>query len=120
MENNFIRALHAYDNPQCLSIQEFEKDYRLFSLIKKDFTNLRNKNEINLRRTLNNFVICFNVFGLDAFYLVIEKLEDYLPYVMSFLLVLDRIPGGYLEETKISPDIEILEKLKEMLGSKNG
>ena len=86
-------ALHAYENPQCVSFDEFKEDlYRLIT-IKKSITKYLDGNELNIRMLLNQFIVLFNVFGPAAFDLIKFRLEErHYPVAFAFLVQLNRLP----------------------------
>lgn len=122
-EKTFIqRALHCYDNPQCISLDEFKSDLDRFGNIRKIFYKyLDGTGSINERLVLNHLVICFNVFGNDTLDLAFYKLEDnrYWGLIIPYFIFLNRIPDDYLIRGKtpvsdISLNKEIVEALRNL------
>jgi len=56
-------ALQAYDNPQCLSMDEFHEDYRGFLYIQRLCRRYSQTKKINERLAINHLVTLVNVFG---------------------------------------------------------
>lgn len=99
------RALHAYDNPQCLSIEEFQEDLERFSHIKKLVTKFRDgQGDLNERLIINHLVIALNVFGDEAVNFTLLKIDrKQWPVIFPFFILLNRLPD-YLHEFRISTD----------------
>lgn len=120
-EKNFLqRALRCYDNPQCITLDEFQEDLNRFSHIKKIITKYaEGQGEINDRLVLNHLVTLFNVFGLDALLFVLFKIEEkHWGIIFPFLILLNKLPD-YIPELKLTTaDIEldknIIEKLRQI------
>mgnify|MGYP003660010771 CR=1 FL=1 len=86
-ENFMFYASQIYDNPQCMSEEEFEYIKRLFYRYDKT-------GELKLRLILNHIIILNNVFGSEGcsrllFYKIDEK---YYAYLKSFLRYLEYLP----------------------------
>lgn len=113
------RAFKAYDNPHCISIQEFESDIQRFSHIKKILSTYISSNEINERLLLNHIVISFNLFGNDALIFLLYKVSDNCwPALFPFLIMLNRLPD-YIQEfnlntSEIPLDNNIIQKLRHL------
>lgn len=116
-EKNFIqRALHCYDNPQCITVEEFQEDLNRFSHIKKLVTKYaEGSGEINERLVLNHLVVVFNVFGIDAVDFILYKIDEkYWGIIFPFLILLDRLPDNVdgINTTNVALDPVIIEKLR--------
>ena len=114
------RAFKSYDNPHCVSVQEFEKDIQRFSHIKKSLTLFSQKGaEINERLLLNQITICFNLFGNDALVLLLHKVnKEQWGSLFPFLIQLGRLPEVVREYNLNTSDValnqEIINKLREI------
>lgn len=106
-----LKAMHSYDNTQCISFDEFKDDIYRIITIKKCITKYLDGDELNVRLILNQFIILFNVFGDAAFELVKYKLvaEQY-PVAFAFLVKINRLPP----EEMIMLDQFVIEKLREI------
>ena len=94
-EKTFLQyALKAYDNPACLSLDEFKQDLDRFSYIKKLITRYKDgSSDLKERLLLNHLVICFNVFGIFAFDFLLFKIpRENWDVLFPFLILLDRLP----------------------------
>lgn len=108
-DNNFVRrALKSYDNPSCVSLEEFESDIQKFVYIKKILTIYSSTGEINEKLLLNHIVICFNIFGDEALiFLLFRVAREHWGYLFPFLLLLNRLPEILPEYNIPSSDIEL-------------
>ena len=101
-EDNFlILAMHAYDNPQCVSVDEFEKDLAKFTYLKKLLYRYVEDKETNERLVLNHLVILYNLFGDETTRMLFFKMEQELwPILITYLVYLKRMPD-YITEFNI-------------------
>lgn len=101
-------AMQNYQNPQCVSLEEFNEDLNRIITIKKAITRYKNGEEINIRLMLNQFVVLFNVFGQTALDMLKFKIDtENQPAVFAFVAALNRLPDdGYIL------DQLIVEKIK--------
>lgn len=117
-EKTFLqRALKAYDNPQCVALDEFKSDLDRFSHIKKLITKYKNgSSPLNERLILNHLVICFNVFGAETVPLILYRIErEDWGILFPFLIMLNRLPDRIDEYFLNTSDIHINEEVIEML-----
>ena len=93
-EDNFLLyAAQNYDNPQCSSTEEFYDDLKKFKYIKRLFNKYSDSGELKERLILNHIVVLINVFGpVPAVNLMFFRLEEYLPYLKPFLILLNMLP----------------------------
>jgi len=94
-ENFMFYASQIYDNPQCLSEEEFDEDLNRIKYIKRLFYRYEKTGELKLRLILNHIIILNNVFGSEGcsrllFYKIDEK---YYSYLKSFLHYLEYLPS---------------------------
>lgn len=120
-EKNFVqRALRCYDNPQCITLEEFQEDLNRFSHIKKIITRYaEGSGELNERLILNHLVTLYNVFGLEATSFVLFKIEKkYWGIILPFLILLNKLPD-YVSDLELSTadvhlDENIIKKLRQI------
>lgn len=106
-----IKAMHAYENRQCIALDEFKEDLFRIITIKKCITKYTMGDELNVRMLLNNFIILFNVFGAVAFDLIKYKLEpSHYPIAFAFLVKINRLP----EDQNIMLDQTVVQKLRQI------
>jgi len=118
-DDNFIFYAHQhYQNPQCVSIEEFEKDLTIFKYIQKCLGRYRKTGKITERLIFNYLIFLQNVFGIEAMKKMLEfKISpEYWPALKPFLVYLSYVE--VTEYTGISMDPAIVEKLREF--RKNG
>lgn len=117
-EKNFLQtALHCYDNPQCITLEEFQEDLNRFSHIKKAITRyVEGQAELNERLLLNHLVVLYNVFGPHATDLIMFKVDqDNYGVLFPFLILLERLPEDVFSKyTNVSLDKNIIEKLRQI------
>ena len=119
-EDNFLLyAAQNYDNPQCSSTEEFYDDLKKFKYIKRLFNKYSDSGELKERLILNHIVVLINVFGpIPAVNLMFFRLEEYLPYLKPFLILLDMLPESVTVNQKlyitsdINMDSRIVERLR--------
>lgn len=116
-DKSFIRrALRAYDNPACVSLEEFEADLLKFVYIKKMLTVYDKTGEINERLFLNNITICFNLFGKETLsFLLFRVVPEHWKYLFPFLILLNRLPEVVPEHNIRTSDIELDKTLIDKL-----
>ncbi len=65
-KNFQIFAARHYDNPACLTDEEFLDDLRRFKYIKRLFNKYLDGGDLNERLILNHIVVIYNLFGVEA------------------------------------------------------
>ena len=113
-ENFELFAAKYYDNPACLSTEEFYHDIAKFKYIVRLFRRYRETGKVQERLLLNHIILIYNVFQIQAatrmlFYRVDEDLWSALK---TFLLFLNYLPGNTYQDINI--DLNIANKLKEI------
>ena len=92
-ENHLLFAIKFYDNPQAVTIEDFDEDLKRFKYIKRLFKKYVTQGELKHHLILNHFIICFNVFGEATVPLLFYKIEkEYWSLIKTFLVFLNRIP----------------------------
>lgn len=113
------RALNCYDNPQCITIDEFKSDLDRFSSIKKLITKYNDGSDLNERLILNHLVICFNVFGATAVLFLLFKVDrEKWGILFPFLILLNRLPDYIpeynLQTSEIALNTEVIAILRNL------
>lgn len=105
-------ALAHYDNPQCLSIDEFYDDLAKFKYVKRLLRKYKETGDIRERLVLNHLISIYNVFPIQvANHMIFYKIEKKLWMVLKpFLIYLNYLPDGMLQN--IEPDLNIVKKLQ--------
>jgi len=114
-DDNFVLfASRHYDNPQCLSVDEFYNDVQRFKYLKRLFRRYTQNNDLQERLILNHLVVLYNVFGIRAANrMMFYKMEDeYLSVIKTFLVYLNYLPED--EYVEIPLDWHIVEVLRKL------
>ena len=92
-DNYLIFAIKFYNNPQAVTIDDFEADLKRIRYIKRLIKKYKNTGELKIHLILNHLIILFNVFDDAAVPLLFYNLEKELwPSIKSFLIFLNRFP----------------------------
>jgi hypothetical protein len=113
-ENNYILfAIKYYENPQSVTMEDFESDLKRIRYVKRLLKRYKNTGELKTHLILNHLIILFNVFNDAAVPLLFYNLEkDLWPSIKSFLLFLNRLPE--YPKTQIHEIIEDSECLSQL------
>ncbi len=117
-----LYAAKGYENPNCVSIEEFVEDFNRLRYIKRLIRRYSQNGELKERLILNHLVILYNTFDNDTCTrLLFFKLKKYLEYITPFLLLLNRLPKTILDEnnnviytTDIKMNQYIIDKLRKI------
>lgn len=123
-KNALLYATKAYDNPECVSIDEFYEDYKRFKYVKRLCRRYLVNKKLSERLLLNHLIAIVNVFGPEASVrLLFVKCDDEHSYrvLKPFLLYLNILPDvirgieGYDIVTEDIPiDMRIVQHLSEL------
>lgn len=93
-KNALLFAMHHYDNPQCLSAEEFAEDFKRFRYIKRLCRRYLVTGDIKERLVLNHLILLTNVFGIEATVrlLFVKCSPDAYVVLKPFLLYLNMLP----------------------------
>ena len=92
-ENWMLYAIKFYENPHCVSYDEFVEDIRRIKYIKKLLTRYLETGDLKERLILNHIIILNNVFETTALVRILFlKMEKYLPQIKPFLVLLNILP----------------------------
>lgn len=114
-EENFESfAIRHYDNPQCLTLDEFKEDLDRFKWLKRLFRRTTDGGDLKERLILNHLIAIYNVFDIKAankmiFYRVDSESR---PQLKAFLTYLRYLPEGMYSE--IVMDLGVAKKLKDI------
>ena len=114
-EDNFVLfASRYYDNPQCMSTEEFYHDLNRFKYLKRLLKRYLQNDDLQERLILNHLVVIYNVFGIQpANRMMVYKMEDeYWPSLKTFLVYLNYLRED--EMVEISLDNHIVDKLRKL------
>ena len=92
-DNYLLFAIKFYDNPQSLTMEDFESDLKRIRYVKRLLKKYKNTGELKTHLILNHLIVLFNVFNDAAVPLLFYNLERELwPSLKSFLIFLNRFP----------------------------
>lgn len=92
-ESNFLLyAMHHYQNPQCMSLEEFEADLKTITYVKK-LLSRKTEDPSTHRLCLNHIITLFNVFGEAARNMLFFRIgsEDW-GRLATYLLFINQMP----------------------------
>ena len=114
--NYLLFAIKFYDNPQAVTMDDFENDLKRIRYIKRLLKKYQSSGEIKIHLILNHLIILFNVFNDAAVPLLFYNLERELwPSLKSFLLYLNRIPDYPKTQVhEIKEDLNCLLQLQKI------
>jgi len=116
-ENNYILfAIKYYENPQSVTMEDFESDLKRIRYVKRLLKRYKNTGELKTHLIVNHLIILFNVFNDAAVPLLFYNLEKELwPSIKSFLLFLNRLPEYPKTQIHIiAEDSECLSQLQKI------
>jgi len=113
-ENNYILfAIKYYENPQSVTMEDFESDLKRIRYVKRLLKRYKNAGELKTHLIVNHLIILFNVFNDAAVPLLFYNLEKELwPSIKSFLIFLNRLPE--YPKTQIHEIVEDSECLSQL------
>jgi hypothetical protein len=92
-DNYLLFAIKFYDNPQAITMEDFQSDLKRIRYVKRLLKKYKNTGELRTHLILNHLTILFNVFNDAAVPLLFYNLDsDLWPAIKSFLLFLNRFP----------------------------
>lgn len=111
-EDTFLLfAIKNYDNPQCVTKDDFYEDLKRFKYIKRLFKRYLKTGVLKTHLLLNHIIVVYNIFGDAGTALLFYKIEpDYWSPLKAFMVYLNRITED--EIPKIVMDKDCLEELK--------
>jgi len=92
-DNFLLFAIKNYENPQAVSVDDFEKDLNIFRYIKRLLRRYKNGSGLKVHLLINHFIILYNIFGDAATPMLFYKLDkDLWPALKTFIIFLNRFP----------------------------
>jgi hypothetical protein len=93
-ENFLLYAIRNYENPNCMSMNEFQEDLKKIKYIKRLINRYEKTGNIKERLVLNHIIVLCNMFGPQhttrMLFFKIEK--EYWSILKTFLLYLNILP----------------------------
>ena len=122
--NYTLYAMKFYDNPQCLSEDDFYNDIKILKYLKRLFNRYNLSGELKTRLILNHLIMFTNVFPPQVasriLFLKIPKehwsvLKTFLDYLNFMPDYLEKINGEFIHNKSIQNNKYVLESLKKEL-----
>lgn len=107
-------AMRAYDNPACITLDEFKRDLNSYIHIKKTARRYYS-DESTLRKFVNQVVIYYNCFGSSATDLLLYKIHehDILAVLIPIIMYLGRTTDA-VDCLSVSLNMNIVQRLSEL------
>jgi hypothetical protein len=100
MNKNMIllHAMKSYDNPHCVSVDEFKDDLKTLSRVNR-FLRKVNDDPVLLRKSVNQVVVAYNLFSDRATELLLASTDrSNWPLLATIIKYLNRLHPGYTFE----------------------
>jgi hypothetical protein len=112
-DNYILFAIKHYENPQCVTKEDFDEDIKRFKYLKRLLKRYVRGGSLRIHLIINHLIILYNVFGDAATPLLFYKMEkEYWSLIKTMLLYLNKYPVGMLPDLEVDEDIQVeLEKL---------
>ena len=114
-DNEYLQlAMKSYDNPSCITLDEFTADLNQYINIKKACRKYTN-DSIILRKLVNQVVIYYNCFGQSATKLLLYKVHE--PDILSILIPIIMYLGrtdDTIEMKNVSLNINTIQQLSKL------
>ena len=123
-EDNFILyAMKYYENPQCLSEQDFHNDLKILKYIKRLLNRYEKTGDIKERLMLNHLIMLGNVFPITVlsrilffkmpiqYWSTLKTLLIFLRYMPNHI---NSINGKEILSSDIKVDLKIAKKLRKI------
>lgn len=92
-DNFLIFAIKNYENPEAVTVEDFEKDLNHFRYIKRLLKKYKTSGDLKIHLLINHFIILYNIFGDATTPMLFFKIDrDLWPCVKSFVVFLNRLP----------------------------
>ena len=113
-KNFELFAAQAYNNPECMDIEEFKDDLSRFKYIKRLLRRYADHKDLQERLILNHLIVIYNVFGIKAANKMIWfKVEpEHYHFIKPFLVFLHFLPLS--DKVEIGMDERIVEVLRKL------
>ena len=120
-DNYILYAMKYYDNPQCVSEQDFHNDLKILKYIKRLLNRYNKTGNIKERLMINHLIMLGNIFPIEVLnrILFLKLPEQYWSALKTFLIFLKYMPdnikiinGKNIISSDIQVDLKIAEKLR--------
>ena len=123
-KNIELYCIKYYNNPQCLSLNDYKEDLKKIKYLKRLFNNYFTSGILKERLILNHLIMLFNVFDNYALSRILFFKFDkkYYSLLKTFLMYLNHIPpklirgirGEDVSLIDIQLDEVVVDKLREL------
>lgn len=120
-DDNFLMfAMQNYENPQCISVEDFNEDLMRIKYIKRLLNRHKESGELKERLILNHIIVLYNVFGVEActkmlFFKIDQDLWSKLKTFLVFLHYMPEKIYGISDNPIISSDIPLDQNIVKVL-----
>lgn len=112
-DNFLLFAIKHYDNPQCVTKDDFYEDLKRFKYIKRLFKRYHKSGVLKTHLLLNHIIVIYNIFGDAATPILFFKTDkQYWSALKAFMVYLNRIEDNVLPN--INPDNQCLLELSKV------
>ena len=113
-KNFMVYAMKAYNNPNCMDLEEFQEDLKRIKYIKRLFKKYLETGSLRTRLIVNHIIVLYNVFEPEATKtMLFFKCEDnMLNALKTFLVFLNYMRDD--EHIDIQLDQKIVKELREL------
>ena len=109
-----LYCMQHYDNPQCISTDEYNDDMKRFKYLKRHLNHYLAFGELKERLILNHLIVLNNLFGVEhAIRMLLYKIEEeYWPVLKTCLIYLEYVEENWKLEVPL--DKEVINRLREL------
>ena len=99
-------AIKHYENPHCVTREDFDEDLKRFKYLKRLLKRYLRGGQFRTHLVINHLIILYNVFGDATTPLLFYKLEkEYWSILKTILIYLNKYPVGMLPALEVDYDI---------------
>lgn len=112
-ENYMMFAIRHYDNPNCVTKEEFFEDMKKFRHIKKLFNRYKKTGVLKTHLILNHIITVYNLFDDAATPLLFYKIgSEHWSTLKTFMIYLNRYPENTISLDMIPIDQNCFVELR--------
>jgi hypothetical protein len=121
-ENNIeIFCMKHYDNPQCISTEDYGDDMKRFKYLKRHLNHYLASGELKERLILNHLIMIYNLFDNESgtrilFYKIEENswavLKPFLIYLKRMPKIIRGVKGKDIRDGDIQLDKLVIKQLR--------
>jgi|SRR5579885_1297925 len=127
-KNSVLYAAHVYDNPQCMTKEEFAEDYKRIKYVKRlcrrYLTEKSKEDFASERLLLNHLILLANVFGVEPTVRLLflkcdserlwKVLKPFLWHLKYLPRVVKGVDGKDIDTETIPLDEKLLRRIREL------